>query len=108
LLHILCIFLGASLLLLSVLFCFVCCNKWMDPIKFLLEEIYFVFHCQEHSSFHSYRSTSVLFFLNCIYLSFFSLIFVQILFYLCIKVYLDHWSMLVFIKRVVSKRFEWC
>jgi hypothetical protein len=23
-------------------------------------------------------------------------------------VYLDHWSMLVFIKRVVSKRFEWC
>jgi hypothetical protein len=39
---------------------------------------------------------------------FFALIFVQILFYLCIKVYLDHWSMLVFIKRVVSKRFEWC
>jgi hypothetical protein len=28
--------------------------------------------------------------------------------YLCIKVYLDHWSMLVFIKRVVSKMFEWC
>jgi hypothetical protein len=23
-----------------------------------------VFHCQEHSSFHSYRSTSVLFFLE--------------------------------------------
>jgi hypothetical protein len=39
---------------------------------------------------------------------FFALIFVRILFYLCIKVYLDHWSMLVFIKRVVSKRFEWC
>jgi hypothetical protein len=39
---------------------------------------------------------------------FFALIFVQILFYLCIKVYLDLWSMLVFIKRVVSKRFEWC
>jgi hypothetical protein len=30
------------------------------------------------------------------------------LFYLCIKVYLDHCSMLVFIKIVVSKRFEWC
>jgi hypothetical protein len=28
--------------------------------------------------------------------------------YLCIKVYLDHWYMLVFIKRVVSKRFKWC
>jgi hypothetical protein len=39
---------------------------------------------------------------------FFALIFVQILFYLCIKVYLDLWSMLVFIKRVVLKRFEWC
>jgi hypothetical protein len=45
-----------------VFFCFVYCNKWLDPNKFFLEEIYFVFHCQEHSSFHSYRSTSVLFF----------------------------------------------
>jgi hypothetical protein len=34
--------------------------------------------------------------------------FVQILFYICIKLYFDHWSMLVFIKRVVSKRVEWC
>jgi hypothetical protein len=33
----------------------------LDPNKFLLEEIYFVFHCQKHSSFHSYRSTSVSF-----------------------------------------------
>jgi hypothetical protein len=80
----------------------------LDPNKFILEEIYFIFHCQEHSIFHSYRSTSVLFFLNCVSLSFFALIFVQILFYLCIKVYLDHWSMLVFIKRVVSKRFKLC
>jgi hypothetical protein len=39
---------------------------------------------------------------------FFALIYVQILLYLCIKVYFDHWSMFVFIKRVVSKRFEWC
>jgi hypothetical protein len=38
----------------------------------------------------------------------FALIYVQILLYLCIKVYLYHWSMLVFINRVVSKRFEWC
>jgi hypothetical protein len=37
-------FLGASLLLLSVLFCFVCCNKWLDPNKFLLEETHSVFH----------------------------------------------------------------
>jgi hypothetical protein len=55
-------FLGASLLFLSVFFCFVFCNKWLDPKEFLLEEMYFVFHCQGHSIFHSYRSTSVLFF----------------------------------------------
>jgi hypothetical protein len=48
--------------LLSVLFCFVCCNKWLDTNKFLLEKTYSVFHCQEHSSFYSYRLTSVLFF----------------------------------------------
>jgi hypothetical protein len=43
LLHVLCVFLRASLLLFSVLFCFVCCNKWLDPNKFLLEEIYFFY-----------------------------------------------------------------
>jgi hypothetical protein len=37
LLHILCVFLGASLLSLSVFFCFVCCNKWLDHIMFVLE-----------------------------------------------------------------------
>jgi hypothetical protein len=80
----------------------------LDHIMFFLEEMNSVFHCQEHSSFHSYRSASVLFFCYCVKLLFFVLIFVQILLYLCIKVYLDHWSMFVFIKRVVSKRFEWC
>jgi hypothetical protein len=62
LLRILCIFLGASLLSHSVLFCFVCCNKWLDPNKFILEKVHSIFHCQEHSSFHSFRSMSVLFF----------------------------------------------
>jgi hypothetical protein len=51
LLHVLCIFLGASLLSLLVFFCFVCCNKWLDPNKFLLEKTHSVFHCQEHSTF---------------------------------------------------------
>jgi hypothetical protein len=55
LLQFLCVFLGASLLPLSIFFCFVCCNKWLDPKKFLLEEIYSLFICQEHSSFHYYR-----------------------------------------------------
>jgi hypothetical protein len=66
LLHILWVFLGAYLLLLSVLFCFVCCNKWLDPNKFLLEKAHIVFHCQEHSTFHSYRLMSVLFLQYCI------------------------------------------
>jgi hypothetical protein len=39
LLHALCVFLGASLLLLSVLFSFVFCNKWLDPNKFILEKM---------------------------------------------------------------------
>jgi hypothetical protein len=43
LLHALWVFLGESLILLSFLFCFVCCNKWLDPNKFLLEEIYLFF-----------------------------------------------------------------
>jgi hypothetical protein len=60
--RILCIFLGASSLLLLVLFCFVCWNKWLDHIMVVLERDTLCFHCQEHSSFHSYRSTSVLFF----------------------------------------------
>jgi hypothetical protein len=53
LLHMLCIFLGASLFLLSVLFCFVFCNKWLDHIMFVLERDLLHFHCLEHSSFHS-------------------------------------------------------
>jgi hypothetical protein len=44
LLHALCVFLGASLILLSVFFCFVCCNKWLYPNKFLLEKMHSVFH----------------------------------------------------------------
>jgi hypothetical protein len=47
LLRILCVFLGASLLSLSVFFCFVFCNKWLDPNIFLLEKMHSVFHCQE-------------------------------------------------------------
>jgi hypothetical protein len=37
LLHMLCVFLGASLFLLLVYLCFVCCNKWLDHIMFVLE-----------------------------------------------------------------------
>jgi hypothetical protein len=44
LLCILCVFIGASLLSLSVFFCFACCNKWLDPNIFLLEKMHSVFH----------------------------------------------------------------
>jgi hypothetical protein len=37
LLRILCVVLGASLFSLSVFFRFVCCNKWLDHIMFVLE-----------------------------------------------------------------------
>jgi hypothetical protein len=41
-LHALCVFLGASVVLVFLvgLVCFVCCNKWLDPNKFSLEEMY--------------------------------------------------------------------
>jgi hypothetical protein len=41
-----------SVITFTFSFCFVCCNKWLDPNKFLLEMTHSVFHCQEHSSFH--------------------------------------------------------
>jgi hypothetical protein len=59
-------FLERQLLLFSVFFCFVCWNKWLDHIMFLLKEMNLLFICQEHSGFHSYRSTSVLFFCYCV------------------------------------------
>jgi hypothetical protein len=46
-LHMLCVFLGAFLFLLSVFFRFVCCNKWLDPNIFFGEDT-LRFHCQEH------------------------------------------------------------
>jgi hypothetical protein len=56
-------FLERQLFLFLVFFCFVCCNKWLDHIMFLLEEMNSLFICQEHSSFHSYQKPSVLLFL---------------------------------------------
>jgi hypothetical protein len=59
-------FLECLCFLLLVLFCFVCCNKRFDHIMLFWRETYCIFHCQEHSSFHSYRSMSVLFFCYCV------------------------------------------
>jgi hypothetical protein len=54
-------FFGASLLSLLVFFCFVCCNKWLDPNKFLLEETHSVFHLPRtlHFSLLSFNECSL-------------------------------------------------
>ena len=62
------LFLEHNLFLLSVLFCFVlfcfvCCSIWLDPIIFVLEIDTLRFHCLEHSSFHFCYSVSVHFLL---------------------------------------------
>jgi hypothetical protein len=101
-------FLKRQLFLFSVFFCFVCCNKWLDHIMFLLEEMNSLFIFQEHSSFHSYRFNECSLFLLLLLVFVFALICVQIFLYLFIKVYFCLWYLLVFIKRVSSKRFEWC
>jgi hypothetical protein len=100
-------FLERQLFLFSVLFCFVCCNNWLDHIMFLLEEMNSLFICQEYSIFHSYRFNECSLFLLLVFA--FALICVQILLYLFIKVYFCLWSLLVFIKKgVLKKKFEWC
>ena len=55
-------------------FCFVCCNKWLDPIVPYFGEDTLRFNCIEHSSFHFYRSTSVLVCQYFVQLWFFTLI----------------------------------
>jgi hypothetical protein len=60
-------FLERQLFLFSVLFWFVCWNKCLDHIMFVLERAMLLFHCQEHSIFHSYRFNECsLFLLPCL------------------------------------------
>ena len=109
LLHALCVFLGASVVLVFLVCQFVLFAAIMvGPQQISFGGDVLVFSCKECSSFHSYRSTSVLFFCCCVQLSIFALICVQILLYLFIKVYFCLWSLLVFIKRGVFKNFKWC
>jgi hypothetical protein len=98
-------FLEHPLFLFLVLFCFVCCNKWLDQIMFLLEKLPCFSFAKNALVFTLVKNRVFFFFCYCFWLSFFALVFVQILFYLCIKVYFDLCSMLVFLKRVSSKRF---
>ena len=80
---------------LVLFFCFVCCNKWLDPIIRCLGGDALRFNCIEHSSFHFYRSTSVLVCLDFVKLLFFTLICVQSLLSF---LYLGRISSLIFVE----------
>jgi hypothetical protein len=96
-------FLERQLFLFLVFFFFVCCNKWLDHIMFLFEEMNSLYICQERSSFHSYCFNECSIFLLLLLVFVFALILVQILPYLFIKVYFCLWYLFVFIKRGVYK-----
>jgi hypothetical protein len=108
LLRILCVFLGVYLLSLSVFYfvLFAAINGW-TPTNFFW---------RRHTPFFIAKNTlvftlivqRVFSFSSTAFSFYFCLDFYSDFVYLCIKVYLDHWSKLIFIKRVVSKRFEWC
>jgi hypothetical protein len=108
LLHALCIFLGASVVF-SFQFCLVlfAAIKGWTPINFFWRSC-LAFHLPRTLRFSLLSFNEYSLFLELRLALFFALICVQILLYLCIKEYFDLLSMLVFIKRVVSKRFEWC
>jgi hypothetical protein len=109
LLYALCVFLGASVVI-SFQFClvlFVAINSWTPTNSFWRSCL--AFHLPRTLRFSllpfqrvfSFSTTTFSFFI-------FALSFVQILLYLCIKVYFCLWSMLVFIKIIFYKKFEWC
>jgi hypothetical protein len=101
-------FLERQLFLFLVFFCFVCCNKCLDHIM-CLERDMLRFSFAKNTLFFTLIVQRVFSFSATAFsLHFLPWFFFQILLYLCIKVYFDLWSMLVFIKRVVSKKFEWC
>jgi hypothetical protein len=108
LLHALCVFLGASVVLVFLvsLVLFAAINGW-TPTNFLRRRCT-RFHLPRTLSFHSYRSPSVFLFPLLLLVFVFALICVQTLLYLFIKVYFCLWSLLVFIKIGVYKNFKWC
>jgi hypothetical protein len=103
LLHMLSVVLGASLFLFSVFFCFVCCNKWLDPSIFVLERDTLHFHCLEHSSLHSYYSVSVHFLLVLLLALVFHSYFVQSLLVWFTCLWLALCSLLIIIYEICFK-----
>ena len=72
LLHALCVFLGASVVLVFLvgLVCFVCCNKWLDPNKFPLEEMYSFSFAKNTLVFTLIKNRVFFFFCYCFWFSF--------------------------------------
>jgi hypothetical protein len=86
---------------------FAAINGW-TPTNFFWRS-YLAFHLTRILRFSLLSFNECSFFSATVFsFHFFALICVQIFLYLCIKVYFYLWSMLVFIKRVISKRFKWC
>jgi hypothetical protein len=79
----------------------------VGPQKISFGEVALLFICQKSSSFHSYKKSSALVFLLLLLVFIFALICIQIFLYIYIKVYFCLWTMLVFLKRVGLKKFEW-
>jgi hypothetical protein len=85
---------------------FAAINGWTPTNSFWRSCLAFHLSRTLHFSLLSFNECSL--FLELCLAFLFALIFIQILLYIFIKVYFDLWSMLVFIKGVVSKKFEWC
>jgi hypothetical protein len=85
---------------------FAAINCWTPTNSFWRSCLAFHLPRTLHFSLLSFNECSLFLLLRLAFV--FRLDFFQILLYLCIKVFFDLWSMLVFIKRVISKRFEWC
>jgi hypothetical protein len=105
LLHALCVFLGASVIF-SFQFClvlFAAINGWTPTNLFWKSCI--AFHLPRTLRFSLLSFQQVFsFFATAFSFYFFALICVQILLYICIKVYFDLLSMLVFIKKSCFKK----
>jgi hypothetical protein len=70
LLHALCIFLGVSVVLVFFISLFICCNKWLDPNKFLLEKLPCFSFAKNAPVFTLIKNRVFFFFCYCFWFSF--------------------------------------
>jgi hypothetical protein len=80
----------------------------VGPQQISFGEVALLFICQEHSVFHSYNFNECSLFLELRLAFVFCLDLCSDLVISLHQGYFDLWCMLVFIKRVGYKKFEWC